>query len=208
VSLVRVTRERLLVVLVAQSGQAHRRVIEDRGSGDQAELERIAALLNERIAGRTLSAVRRTLEAEARELRDAAGRLLQRALEIGARALAGGEPRDGFGDLVIATRLALLDQPEFRDPERLRELFAALETREQLVLLIDRVLRSDAVSVAFGNEVAEPALRGCALVVAPYGRRARPLGALGVIGPSRMDFARIVPLVGYLSQLVTEKLRA
>lgn len=207
VSLVRVSTDRLLVVLVASSGQAYHRVVDDRGTGDQAELERIAAALNERIHDRTLPEVRAILEAEARALRDHANELLMRALDIGARALAPAEA-DLRGDLVIATRLALLDQPEFRDPVRLRELFAALETREQLVDLIDGVLRGGDVSVAFGAEAPDPALRGCALVVAPYGEQARPLGALGVIGPNRMDFVRIVPLVGYLSRLVTEKLSA
>jgi heat-inducible transcriptional repressor len=208
VSLVRVSSERVLVVLVAQSGHAHRRAIEERAS-DQAELEHVAAALNERVAGHTLPEVREMLRAEARELRDRAGRVIERALEIGSRALAEADRDDRWGDLVIATRLALLEQPEFRDPERLRELFQALETREQLVEVIDRVLRRDeAVSVAFGAEAHDPALRGCALVVAPYGSLDRPLGALGVIGPQRMDFVRIVPLVGYLSRLVTEKLRA
>ena len=107
------------------------------------------------------------------------------------------------GDLVIATHLALLGQPEFTDPERLRGVFAALEQSERLVDLLEQLLEGDGVSVALGEELEARGLSGCAMVAAPYGEAT---GMLGVIGPTRMDYARIIPLVGYCSQQVTEKL--
>ena len=138
-------------------------------------------------------------------LRCHAERLLARAIDLGAEAGAD-EVRDEV-DLVIATRLALLDQPEFRDPDRIRQLFGAIEEKQRLVEILDRVLEDQGVKVAFGNEVEEPALRNCALVAAPYGDALAPLGVLGVIGPSRMNYARVIPLVEFLSQLLTERLR-
>jgi heat-inducible transcriptional repressor len=207
VSLVRLSRERVLVVLVSQTGAAHRRVIEEDGALEQPELERIAAALNERVVGRTLREVRAVLAREAEALRYRADRLLALAVEFGSRALAS-MPDDEAADLVIATRLALLDQPEFRDPERLRDLFAAIETKERLVDVLDRVVESGGMSVVFGDEVDDPGLHRCAVVATPYGGADAPLGALGVIGPSRMDYARIIPLVEYLSQVITGKLCA
>jgi heat-inducible transcriptional repressor len=210
VSLVRITTDRILVVLVSQSGEAHRRLIDDDPGSDQAELDRIAAMLNERIVGRTLPEVRAALAREARLLRRRADRLLTRAIDLGARALACD---DGEAvDLVIETRLALLDQPEFRDPRRIRDVFAAVETKERLLEVIDQMLGDEGVSVAFGEEVDEPSLRCCALVATRYGNRADdaqgPVGVLGVIGPSRMDYGRVIALVEYLSQVMTERLRA
>ena len=124
VSLVRLSSERLLVVLVSRSGMAHRRVIEYDEALSQSDLDRIAVLLNELVAGRTLPDVRDGLIKEAHALRREANRLRQVAIELGMRALAAdGDLR---GDLVIATRLALLDQPEFHDPRSLRDLFEAL----------------------------------------------------------------------------------
>jgi heat-inducible transcriptional repressor len=207
-SLVRLSSERLLVVLISRTGTAFRRVVEDgRGLG-QADLDRIAALLNERVAGRTLRQVRDRLAREASTLRRQANVLLLRALELGMRAVAA--PEGPIGDLVIETRLALLDQPEFSDPRRLRDLFAAIETKERLIEVIEEMLAPQGVSVAFGEEIEEPALRRCALVAAPYGGRAgdAPLGVLGVIGPSRMDYSRVISLVDYLSHLITGKLDA
>ncbi|MFQ5418100.1 MAG: HrcA family transcriptional regulator, partial [Myxococcota bacterium] len=109
-------------------------------------------------------------------------------------------------DLVLGTRLALLEQPEFRDPDRIRDLFAAVETKERLVEVLDRMLAEGGTRVAFGDEVDEPGLHRCALVASSYGGDDAPLGALGVIGPSRMDYGKVIPLVDYLSERITEKL--
>jgi heat-inducible transcriptional repressor len=206
VSLVRLTTERVLVVLVSQAGAAYRRVIDEPGAADQAELDRISAMLNERVIGRTLREVREVLASEASELRRRADRLLARAIDFGSRVLAA---EDGEAvDLVIETRLALLDQPEFRDPLRVRDLFAAVETKERLLEVLDCMLEAQGVSVAFGDEVDEPALHRCALVASRYGGADAPLGVLGVIGPSRMDYSRVIPLVDYFSRVMTEKLTA
>lgn len=206
VSLVRVSTERVLVILVDQTGSAHRCVIDDDTRLDQGELDRIAVLLNERAEGRTLTEMRDQLAAEARDLRDRADGMLQRALAIGRRALEAAD--DETVDVVIATRLALLDQPEFRDSRRVRELFSAVETRERLIHVLDQMLAEGGVCVGFGEEFDDPALHRCALVATHYGGQGTPLGVLGVVGPSRMDFGRIIPLVDYLSRLVTERLHA
>ena len=205
ISLVRLSSERVLAVLVTRNGGAHRRVIDGDSQWNQRELDRMAALLSERVAGRSLIEVRAVLLREANTLRDRADRLLTRAIELGCRAVAGG------GDdveLVIETRLALLDQPEFNDPQRIRDLFGALETKERLLDVLDRMLESGRVSVAFGDEVDEPGLRRCALVATHYGGPESPMGTLGVIGPVRMDYGRVIPLVDYLSQVMTDRLRA
>jgi heat-inducible transcriptional repressor len=206
VSFVRLSNERVLAVLVDQSGRAHQRVIESpRGEpfADQQELDRMAGALNERVAGRTLVDARDRLRADVHALRNRAGQLLERAVRLGLRAAEAALESATPVDLVIATRLALLDQPEFSDPERLRDLFAALEQGERLVDLLCELLEGEGVAVALGEELEAHGLSGCALVAAPYGDSA---GMLGVIGPTRMDYGRIIPLVGYCSRLVTDKL--
>ncbi len=205
ISLVRLSSERVLVVLVSKHGGVHRRVIEGEGEWGQRELDRTAVLLSERAAGRTLAEVRAVLIEEAEHLRDRAGEILIRAIDLGCRAVAAG---DDEVDLVIETRLALLDQPEFHDPQRIRDLFAALETKQRLLEVLDRMLDSSGVRVAFGEEVDEPGLRRCALVASHYGGQDAPLGVLGVIGPVRMDYGRVIPLVDCLSQVITGRLVA
>jgi len=205
-SLVRLSRERVLVVLISQSGQAHRRVVADPGSGDQRELERIASELSGRVVGKTLEQVRASLGKELDALHEEADRLVRRALSLGLQVIDA--ERSDASEIVIATRLALLDQPEFNDPERLRELFGAVEARERLIELLENVIGERGASVALGDDLAESGLDHCALVAAPYGGAEAPLGVLGVIGPRRMDFAHVIPLVSYCSLFVTEKLGA
>jgi heat-inducible transcriptional repressor len=206
VSLVRITTDHVLAVLVSQTGATHRRVIEDDSTDDQADLDRIAAMLNERVAGLTLREARAGLAREARALRHRADRWVERVLELGSVAVAADA--DGPIDLVLGTRLALLEQPEFHDPSRIRDLFATIETKERLVEVLDRMVEAGGTRVAFGDEVDEPGLHDCAVVAASYGGPGAPVGMLGVIGPTRMDYGRVIPLVDFLSHAITEKYSA
>ena len=205
VSLVRLSTERVLAVLVAQNGVTLQRVIGDDESGDQRELERIAVTLNERVAGLTLAAVRDELEREAHALRSQARSVVRRAVRLGLQALSASDADD---DLVVAMQLALLDEPEFQDPDRIKQLFGALEARETLVRILTKMIDAEGPRVAFGDELGEPALRHLALVAAPYHAAPGGDGVLGVIGPSRMDYARVLGFVGTVSQLVTNRLKA
>ncbi len=208
ISLIRLSSERILVVLVTRSGRTFRHDLEDRNSGAQRELDRMASVLNERIIGRTLVEVRDAMAEEAVLLRNQAGSLLARAVNLGQRALELTREAEQPMDLVVATRLALLDQPEFNDTDRLRDLFSAIEDNEKLMVLMEGLLSSGGVRVALGEELSEPGLRHCALVSSPYGvsgSDTEAQGLVGVIGPSRMDYPRIIPLVSYCSQLVAEK---
>lgn len=209
VTLVRLSSERILLVLVSSTGATHRRVIESELGLDQVALDRVAVALGELVDGHTLSELRELVARDAEALRLKADRLLRRAVQTLAFELSRIEEAD-LADLVIESRLALLDQPEFRDPARIRELFEAIETKERLLEVLDRTLAGEGVCVAIGDEVDHPALRQCAVVGTHYGTGpgAAPLGMLGVIGPSRMDYARVIPFVHYMSQAVTEKLSA
>ena len=225
-SLVRVAENKLLVVVVPKAGATRQRVVEDVGRDDQVELDQMAAALNTRVAGRTLPEAHRMLERELRDLEAEARSLLFRSLALGLRIFQQGISSDE-AELVITNRSNLLAQPEFNDPDRIRGLMRALETSERLVELLSCLIDAESpeVSVALGEDLEEPALRRCAVVAVPYGggaghsafdaeamesrgaeASAEPLGVIGVIGPSRMDYARVIPLVQYCSNLVSLKL--
>jgi len=191
-------------VLVSTTGVVHRRIVRDDADLDQRQLEKIAALLNERVVGLTLPEVRDALIREARDQRRRMNRLLKMAIQLGSQALKTDTENE---DLVIATRLALLDQPEFRDPVRIRELFEAIEAKERVLGVVSGMLENQGVNVALGGEVDDPALRRCALVASRYGDNSAG-GAIGVIGPSRMDYGRVIALVDYVAQVMSEKLES
>lgn len=208
--LVPVGTGRVLAVLVAENGAVVQRIVAHEERISRRELERIGRILAERVAGRTLHGLRRCLEEERERLRGEADDLLRRAWMLGLEACRG----DGGEDLVIATRLALLGQPEFSDPGRIRGLFSALETHDRLLELLRQIATADhgavrvGLSISLASELGEPSLRDCALVAVGYGKAEDPasLGVLGVIGPQRMDYERVIPLVRYCSELVSRKL--
>ncbi|HIF91721.1 MAG: heat-inducible transcriptional repressor HrcA [Myxococcales bacterium] len=212
IHLVAISSERVLIVLVAESGRIIERILDQPSPISQRELEQIGQLLSERVVGRTLIGLRRILEIERDELRGQADEILRRAWKLGFEACES----QSEDDLIVATRLALLDQPEFADPGRIRGLFTALETNQRLLDLLRQIAQADGgekrvgLSMSLGTQLGEPALRDCVLMAVPYGRPAEPdaLGVLGVIGPQRMDYGRVIPLVHYCGELVTRKLQA
>ncbi|MFO0689226.1 MAG: heat-inducible transcriptional repressor HrcA [Myxococcota bacterium] len=210
--LVPVSTGRVLAVLVAENGGVMQRIVAHEERISRRELERIGRILAERVAGRTLVGLRQCLEEERERLRGEADDLMRRTWTLGLGACEG----EAAEDLVIATRLALLGQPEFSDPDRIRGLFSALETNSRLLELLRQIALADrgalrvGLSISIGTELGEPALKDCALVAVAYGAPSSPdpLGVLGVIGPQRMDYGRVIPLVRYCSELVTRKLLA
>jgi heat-inducible transcriptional repressor len=209
---VRVSEERILAVLVTEHGSVIQRTVTHGEPLEVRELEQIRAMLAERVSGRTLLGLRELLEAERHALRGEAGELMRRVWALGLGACEGTSGED----LVIGPRVTLLDQPEFADPERIRGLFAALETNQRLLDLLRKLAQTDVreagvgVEMSLGTELGEPSLRDCALVAVPYGRplESEALGVLGVIGPQRMDYGRVIPFVRYCSELMTRKLLA
>jgi heat-inducible transcriptional repressor len=191
----RLSTERVMVLLVSDRGVVQTRAVEESGI-DQRTLDRLAVRLSEFVGGCTLAEARARLEREVRADRERSDALWRKALALGAVGLA-----DAPGELYLGDVHCLLGHPEFSDVDRLREVFAALEEKEVLMRLLDKVLSADAVSVLIGHELDEPAMDDCALVAAPLGEGAAP-GGLGVIGPVRMRYDRVIPAVRSLSALV------
>jgi len=106
-------------------------------------------------------------------------------------------------DVVIEGQARLLERPEFAGAERLRNLMHALDDRERLVLLLDRTLASNRVQVFLGEETSEAVGFPMSVVAAPYEEEGKLGGAVGIIGPTRMDYPVVVPLVGATARAMT-----
>jgi heat-inducible transcriptional repressor len=121
-------------------------------------------------------------------------RLLQRAFSLSEEVLA--EIVDG----------EVLDQPEFSDLERMKRVFRAFEQKSLLLSLLDRGLQAKGVQVIIGSETEYPDLAGCSLITANYAGKHGTLGALGVIGPSRMPYSTLIPIVDYTAGMISRML--
>ncbi|MDW7708979.1 MAG: heat-inducible transcriptional repressor HrcA [Deferrisomatales bacterium] len=194
---------RVLVILVSQSGVVHHRPVAAPEIGSQAELDRMANYLNSFLQDLTLREVKERIVAEMASEVALYDSMLRRALELGSLAV-GGESTEGevyFGDPA-----ALFDQPEFSSASRMRGIFEAFEKKGLLIRLLDRAAEAPGLHLLIGEENPLADLRDCTLVAAPYRRSGRVLGSVGVIGPTRMDYPRVVGLVEYTARLVGEAL--
>lgn len=183
----------LLAVIVFSDGTVENRFLSLEAPVSDSELERIHNMLEETVSGRTLVAVRELFMSGVREQRDELGALHQKGFSL-VRAAAEGASR-GLS-IEIEGQARLLERPEFGDVESARDLLRVLEDRERLLSLLDSALASDNVRVFLGEEAAQAVGCPVSVVAAPFseedGERA---GALGIIGPTRMDFPFVVPRV-------------
>jgi heat-inducible transcriptional repressor len=181
----------LLAVLVFTDGSVENRFIPVEGPVSESELTRVHNLLADVIEGRSLGEVREIFARRLADERVAFDALRKRAFELGSQATRATRRND----LVIEGQARLIDLPEYADATRLKNLMHALEEREELVGLLDKTLAAGSVTVFVGSEAGDLGGGELSLVVAPYTDRGRVAGTVGVIGPTRMDYAKVMPLV-------------
>ena len=197
---VRLDGRRVVAVLVDRTGVVHNRIVEDDGRDEaagQEELDRVGRWLTEQFAGRTLQEMREELLRRVSEER-AGLRLARKAVEPA--------PGEDEGELFVEGMANLLDEPAFADRDRMRAILKTLEEKTRLVDLLGRVLDGSGVQVVIGSENPLQDLADCSLVTSTYAAGDRVLGTVGVVGPTRMEYARTVALVDHLAKVLTRLL--
>ena len=193
---------RALVVMVAEDGFVENRIIEMPLGTPPSALVQAANYLNARLAGRTLDEARQAIESEIAEHRAQLDALTSKLVQAGLATWSG----DGeAGSLIIKGHARLLDDVSaVADLERVRTLFDALDTRDTLARLLDVTKSAGGVQIFIGAENELFNVAGCAMVAAPFvGSRGDIVGAIGVIGPARINYARIIPIVDYTAKVVS-----
>jgi heat-inducible transcriptional repressor len=165
---------------------------------DASELERAAAYLNERIAragqaATTLDALRERILEDMRDDHSALHGLMQKALRLAEQAFAA--PAAERERVLVDGEASFLDAPEFADVNKARALLKAFAGKDRILRVLDRVLRSQEVQIFIGAESEFATVPDVSMVAAPYGVAGRVLGTLAVVGPTRMNYARVIPLV-------------
>ncbi|MBW2038392.1 MAG: heat-inducible transcription repressor HrcA [Deltaproteobacteria bacterium] len=204
IEFIRLRKNQILVIFVASSGLIQNRVVELEEDLSQDELGKITHYLNDLLTGLPLREVRERIVEEMKREKRAYDELLQKALQLGGKALVTNEEMD----LYIEGQVNILDEPEFADVERMKELFKAFEEKSLLVKLLDRSMKGEGVQILFGSECEVAAIEGCSLITSTYGHPGRFLGILGVIGPVRMNYSRVIPVVDFTAKLLTDILES
>ncbi|ASP35267.1 MULTISPECIES: heat-inducible transcriptional repressor HrcA [Stappiaceae] len=207
IEFVRIEPQKALVVLVSDDGSVENRVVNLPPNLPASALVEATNYLNAQIQGKTLAEIRTDLE-KVRDADQAELDLLSQKVIDAGLALWGGEGANDPGTLIVRGRSNLLtDLEAAEDLERIRLLFDDLENKKDLIQLLGLAEKGDGVRIFIGSENNLFSLSGSSLVVSPYrDSNQRIVGVLGVIGPTRLNYARVIPMVDYTARLVSRVL--
>ena len=202
VEFVALGHDQALAVLVGDDGTVENRLMPLSAGVTPSTLQEASNFLNARLKGRPLAEARTEMRAELDAARTELNAAAARLVEDGLAAWSGGPDRER--SLIVRGRANLLHQGETaEDLELVRILFDDLEQKEQLIGLLDGVNAAQGVRIFIGAETRLFSLSGSAVIAAPYmNGRQRVLGAIGVIGPARLNYARVIPLVDYTARVL------
>ena len=206
IEFVRLEPERALAVLVAEDGQVENRVLNVPSGLPSSALTEAANFLNARIRGKTLAELRGEIESAVTQGKAELDALTQKVISAGLASWSGGDNDER--QLIVRGHANLLDDLHALDDlERVRSLFDALETKRGVIDLLGRAERADGVRIFIGSENKLFSLSGSSTIVAPYrDNDGRIVGVIGVIGPTRLNYARIIPMVDYTARVVSRLL--
>ncbi len=194
---------RVLVILVFADNQVQNRVVQLSHALSASTLERAANYLNSHYAGLHLADIRTQLVEELREAGSELNRMLSAAVELASASFA---PTGEGGDVLVSGQTNLMDYEEMADIGRLRELFEAFQRKREMLQLMEMCAQAQGVQLFIGEESGHAALDGCSVVTASYGSNGRVLGSVGVIGPTRMAYERVIPVVQATAELLGDAL--
>lgn len=202
---VRLTENRILVIVVSAPHIIQHKIIRVDEDFTQEELERTARYLNAEFSGKSLLSIRAEILALMQEEKALYDKLLCNAVLLCDKSL-DEESGGASGDVYVDGASNILLKPDFTDLERLRELFRTLEEKSKLLKILTECVAIDraagGVKVVIGREHNAPSLYDCALITASYRVGAAAVGTLGVVGPMRIEYARIMAVVNYVARLV------
>lgn len=202
IEFVRLREDRVLAILVGQNGQVHNKALTVDFPLTSDELIKASNYLSELLREVPLEEARERIRVEMDQEQALYNALTAKALRLGAAATDLQTPER----VLIEGTGSFLEQPEFADVERMRALFRALDEKHKLLHLLDRVQRTKEMQIFIGAESEFSAAGDVTVIASPYGTGEQVLGTVGVIGPTRMDYRRVIPLVNFTAQVLSRVL--
>jgi heat-inducible transcriptional repressor len=207
IDFVRLSDKRILVITVSRAGLVQDRVVQLDEDVSQDELNSTARYLNENFAGMSLIAIRNELWRRLSEERAYYDRLLQNAILLCERGMR--ETEEEGPEIFVEGAANMVTKPDFADKDKIRELLRVFEEKSRLVKILNECVAPSIpqpVGVRIGAENSLPSLRGCAVITSYYGFGDQVRGSLGVVGPVRMEYARMIGVVNYVARLLEQAL--
>ena len=204
IEFLRLSESRVLLIIVTPEGDVQNRILQTDRPFSSSELVEAANILNQHYAGLTFDEIRRRIRDELRQLTEDMTRLMSAALDAGSRAAS-----ESSDDVVISGESNLLASDDLSsNMSNLRRLFELFERRTGLLQLLDVSNRAQGVQIFIGGESGVSPLDECSVITAPYTVDGQVVGTVGVIGPTRMAYERVIPLVDITAKLLTGLLKS
>lgn len=200
------SERRILAIVVLNDHEVQNRVIHADRDYSAAELQQVSNYLSAEFAGKNVSEVRRSLLEAMRADQQHMNRLMSSAIAV-ARQLFDDGAEEGGEDFVLAGETNLMTFAELSSVDKLKELFEAFSRKRDILHLLDRCLSAEGIQIFIGEESGYEAFDGVSLVTSPYRSDDEVLGVLGVIGPTRMDYDRVIPIVDVTARLLGHALK-
>jgi len=202
VEFVTLSENRVLVVLVFNDREVQNRIIQLERYFSPDELKRASNFLNEQFRGRTLPQVRQEILRQIKEAHEHMNTLMLDAISVAQQVFAPESKDEDRLEYVIAGETNLMGVAALSSVERLRRLFEAFNEKRDFLHLLDQSLRAEGVQIFIGHESGYQVLDDCSVITAPYGDGESVIGVLGVIGPTRMAYERVIPIVDMTAKLL------
>lgn len=192
---------RVLAILVLNEHEVENRIVHTDRDYTQAELQQVANFLNGEFAGRGVDQVREELLRSMEQDKERMNALMASVIELGGKVF-DSEAEVENEDYVVAGQTNLMEFQELSNVDKLRSLFEAFTEKRDILHVLDRCLAADGVQIFIGEESGYRVFDGCSLVTSPYSAEGEVLGVLGVIGPTRMEYDRVIPIVDMTAKLL------
>jgi heat-inducible transcriptional repressor len=202
IEFIRIDRDRVPVICVSKNGTAQNKVIEVEEDYSQEQLDKYSRYLDDILSGCSLPELRDTIAREMEREKNAYDSMLSQALKLGHKALS----TETESEIYIDGTINIFDYPEFLEIEKMKNLFNTFEEKSCIITLLDKAISAEGVQIFIGSETKLKEMEGCSLITSPYKRGNYVIGTLGVIGPKRMEYVKVIPIVDYTATLLSEAL--
>lgn len=202
---VHLSDSRVLAILVTSQGEVLNRIVETSRLFTRSELEQASNFINTHYRGMELEAIKNRILREMQAHQQDMDRLMREALNIAGQVL---EDEGGEQDYVVSGQTNLMDFDELAQLDRIKSLFEAFSEKQEILHLLDRCVQADGVQLFIGEESGYGPLDRCSVVTAPYEVEERVVGVLGVIGPTRMAYDRVIPIVDITAKMLGAALKS
>lgn len=199
VEFVKLSDSRVLVILVMSDREVQNRIIHTGKPYSVTDLQQASNYVNSHFIGKDLNSVREDILRELQKAKDEVNHVMQMAIEMAGSAII---KEDSHGDYLLAGQTNLMEVAELCDVDRLRRLFEIFSQKRDILHLLDQAVHARGLQLFIGEESGYEVLDACSVVTSPYEVDGEILGVLGVIGPTRMPYERVIPIVDVTAKML------